>query len=85
VDEKVAAMPGLSLTHVEATYLAWIDARETGIADPAGFFEDAGVGLSDGVEFGAPSYLRLNFGCPRSLLTEALQRMSEALARHGRG
>jgi cystathionine beta-lyase len=85
VEEKVAAMPGLSLTHVEATYLAWIDARETGIADPAGFFEDAGVGLSDGVEFGAPSYLRLNFGCPRSLLTEALQRMSEALARHGRG
>jgi cystathionine beta-lyase len=84
VEEKIAAMPGLSLTHVEATYLAWIDARETGIADPVGFFEDAGVGLSDGAEFGAPGYLRFNFGSPRSLLTEALQRMSEALTRHGR-
>ena len=77
-------MPGLSITHVEATYLAWIDARDMGIADPACFFEESGVGLSNGVEFGAPGYLRLNFGCPRSLLSEALNRMADALARHAR-
>jgi cystathionine beta-lyase len=80
VEQEVSAMPGLSIAHVEATYLAWIDARETGLADPAGFFEAAGVGLSDGAEFGGPGYLRLNYGCRRSLLAEALTRMRAALA-----
>jgi cystathionine beta-lyase len=76
-------MPGLSMTVPEATYLAWIDCREMmaarGVADPAGFFEAAGVGLSDGAAFGAPGFLRLNFGCPRVTLDEALARMAQAL------
>ena len=80
LEEEVAAMPGLTLAHVEATYLAWIDARETGLADPARFFEEAGVGLSDGTEFDGPGFVRLNFGCSRALLTEALARMHAALA-----
>ncbi len=84
VEKEVNAMPGLSMAHVEATYLAWIDARETGILDPARFFEEAGVGLSDGADFGAPGFVRLNFGCSRSLLVEALGRMRRALA-GGRG
>jgi cysteine-S-conjugate beta-lyase len=77
--QALNAMPGLSVTPVEATYLAWIDARGCGLADPAAFFEAAGVGLSDGTAFGLPGFLRLNFGCPRSLLTEALERMQKAL------
>ncbi len=79
VTAEVNAMPGLSMAHVEATYLAWIDARETGIPDPTHFFEEAGVGLSDGADFGAPGFVRLNFGCSRSLLVEALGRMRRAL------
>jgi len=79
VEREIAAMPGLSITHAEATYLAWIDVRATGIEKPGQFFEQAGVGLSDGVDFGAPGFVRLNFGCPRSLLVEALQRMRRAL------
>jgi cystathionine beta-lyase len=54
-----------AMSHVEATYLAWIDARGLGVADPAAFFEEAGVGLSNGVDFGLPGWVRLNFGCPR--------------------
>lgn len=77
--QTVNAMPGLRVTPVEATYLAWIDARGCGQADPAAFFETAGVGLSDGAAFGLPGFLRLNFGCPRSLLIEALERMRKAL------
>jgi cystathionine beta-lyase len=77
-------MPGLTAVRPEATYLAWIDCRalmaERGIADPAAFFEAAGVGLSDGRPFGAPGFLRLNFGCPRATLDEALARMARALA-----
>jgi cystathionine beta-lyase len=82
VAEAVGRMPGLALTHVEATYLAWLDARGTGLEDPAGFFETAGVGLFDGKHFGGPGFLRLNFGCPRSLLREALLRMQRAVLSH---
>jgi len=78
---EIARMPGLSMTPVEATYLAWIDARGTGIEQPARFFEEAGVGLSDGNDFGAPGFVRLNFGCRRELLGEALGRMARALTR----
>jgi cystathionine beta-lyase len=83
VEQEVAAMPGLSITHVEATYLAWIDARTTGIDNPGRFFEEAGVGLSNGADFDAPGFVRLNFGCPRDLLKEALLRMRTALDSRG--
>jgi len=79
VQREIGAIPGLSTTHVEATYLSWIDARATGIDNPAGFFEGAGVGLSDGADFGIPGFVRLNFGCSRSLLAEALKRMRRAM------
>jgi cystathionine beta-lyase len=80
VVRTIAGMPGLKTWPVEATYLAWIDARGLGVDDPAGFFEAAGVGLSDGAPFGAPGFARLNFGCPRLLLETALQRMKTALS-----
>ncbi len=80
VERTISELPGLSTTPVEATYLTWIDAREAGLDDPAGFFETAGVGLSDGREFDGNGFVRLNFGCPRPLLQEALQRMRDALA-----
>ncbi len=75
----VKALPGMDVGPIEATYLAWIDTRETGIGKPAAFFEAAGVGLSDGVEFGSPGFVRLNFGCSRALLDTALDRMRAAL------
>lgn len=79
VAERIAAMPGLAVNHVEATYLAWIDARELPTDDPQGFFEDAGVGLSDGRPFGGNGFVRLNFACPRSTLDRALDRMAGKL------
>jgi cystathionine beta-lyase len=78
VEAAITKIPGLAMTHVEATYLAWIDARELPVANPALFFEEAGVGLSDGADFGAPGWLRLNFACPRETLSTALRRMASA-------
>lgn len=78
VEAAVGAMPGLSMTHVEATYLAWIDARGLGVDDPVAFFEAAGVGLSNGADFGLPGWVRLNFGCPGTTLETALERMKRA-------
>ena len=74
------SLPGIRTWHVEATYLAWLDARELHLPNAAKFFEDHGVGLSDGVPFRAPAgFLRLNFGCPRTQLDEALARMAQAI------
>ncbi len=80
VTSFINALPGLSMTHVEATYLAWIDTSALGIEKPGAFFEQAGVGLSDGADFGAAGFVRLNFGCRRSLLFEALQRIGRGVS-----
>ncbi len=76
VEAAVAAIPRVGMTHVEATYLAWIDVRALGLAKPAAHFEAHGLGLSDGADFGHPGWLRLNFGCPRATLDEALRRFA---------
>ncbi|MFZ5569012.1 MAG: MalY/PatB family protein [Thermodesulfobacteriota bacterium] len=84
VEQKIRNIDGLSMAHVEATYLAWIDCRDAGLDNPATFFEQAGVGLSDGSDFGAPGFLRLNFACRRVKLEECLNKMHWAMAqRHG--
>jgi cystathionine beta-lyase len=84
--EALLQMPGaLSMAPVEATYLAWIDVRRSGLDEPVRFFEAAGVGLQDGREFDGPGFVRLNFGCPRALLEEGLRRMTAALERRRRG
>jgi cystathionine beta-lyase len=75
---ELAGMDGLVPYSPEATYLLWIDARTLPVDNPHEFFEKNGVGLSDGADFDAPGFLRLNLGCARKLLTEALARMSNA-------
>ena len=54
--------------------------RELGVDNPAVFFEQHGVGLSDGKDFGAPGFVRLNFGCSRALPKQGLARMQSAVA-----
>jgi cysteine-S-conjugate beta-lyase len=75
VQREIGKMPGLSMAHVEATYLAWIDASGLGVADPFRHFLERGVALSPGAQFGAPGFVRLNFGTQRSLLEKALRKM----------
>ncbi len=80
VEREIGRIPALRICHAEATYLSWIDARALPINNATEFLEEAGVGLYDGALFGAPGFLRLNFACPRSLLEQALERISRALA-----
>lgn len=74
----VNALPGLSMTPVEATYLAWLDCRERGQANPQKFFETHGLGFSDGRDFGMEGFVRVNFGCGPDLLEEAIRRLELA-------
>ena len=77
---NISKMEGLLPYSPQATYLLWIDARGLNVDCPHSFFEDAGVGLSDGSDFGAPGFLRLNLGCTRDLLEVAIARMQSAVA-----
>jgi cystathionine beta-lyase len=79
LESAIAALPRLAMTHVEATYLGWIDARGLGVADPLAHFEAHGLGFSNGADFGAPGWVRFNFGCTPATLQEALVRLKIAV------
>lgn len=78
-------LPGVTATRPVATYLTWLDCRQSGIeGNPFQFFlTEANVALNDGKAFGAAGegFVRLNFGCPRSILVQALDQMRDALSR----
>lgn len=78
-------LPGVAMTPPEGTYLAWLDCRDAGLPadDPFTYFlATARVALNDGATFGTAGkgFVRLNFGCPRAILVEGLERMRAALA-----
>ena len=78
-----AEMPEIQIRKVEGTYLAWLDCRQLEInTSPCEFFIQKGrVAFNDGATFGpgGEGFVRFNFGCPRSMLEEALQRMKLAI------
>ena len=72
--------PGMTVVPAEATYLAWIDARGIAVGNPAQYFEKkAGLFLSDGAFFGWPGWIRFNFGCPRAVMLQGLEKLAAAL------
>ncbi|HOO78011.1 MAG TPA: PatB family C-S lyase [bacterium] len=79
VAAAVERIPGLACIPPQATYLAWVDARAWGWERPAERLRGFGVEVWDGSWFGVPGYFRVNFGCPRSLLSEGLRRIAAAV------
>lgn len=82
VDFVTRQLPGIHIWKPEGTFLGWLDCRQLDVESPYAFFlEEARVGLNDGRTFGEPGrgFLRMNFGCPRSTLREALARIQAAL------
>lgn len=81
---RIAQMPKVKMAKSEATYLAWLDFRESKLTDEelADFCKDkAGLALNAGVSFGSKGsgFMRLNFACPRSILVEAMDKLQQAL------
>jgi cystathionine beta-lyase len=78
-------LPRVGVTELEGTYLAWLDFSAYGLGDrevTRVLREKARVRLNDGPSFGTggEGFQRLNFGCPRAVLKEGLERIAEAFA-----
>ena len=76
-------IPQVKTTIPQSTYLLWLDMRDLPIeGDVAAFCtERAGVAPTGGSFFGSAGegFVRLNFGCPRSVLEDGLQRLKVAV------
>jgi cystathionine beta-lyase len=87
VDFVARELPEVRVTVPEATYLAWMDFSDLVragkvVPDAYDFFLERGrVALNPGAEFGpgGEHFVRLNFGCPRATLREALERIKRAI------
>lgn len=79
-------IPHIKVIKPEGTYLVWLDFRELGIEGKELeklLKRKARVALTSGSSFGTGGrgYQRINIGCPRSMLEEALKRISKVSVR----
>jgi len=77
-------IPGIKLIQPEATYLAWLDMRGLNLSDTAlkdFMIRKAGIGCNEGPSFGTggEGFQRMNIGCPRAMLTIALDQLRNAV------
>ena len=76
-------LPEVSVTPIEATYLAWLNCRAYGKSteELLAACRTEGVALTGGTFFGSAGegFLRLNFACPHKQLLEGLKRLENAL------
>ena len=73
-------IPEIKLVEPGATYLLWLDYRSLGISTKDLhdlLINKAGLAVNDGTKFGpeGEGYLRINIGCPRSVVEEALNKI----------
>ncbi|GAA2084220.1 pyridoxal phosphate-dependent aminotransferase [Streptomyces albiaxialis] len=83
-DRLESAFPGLAFVPPEAGYLAWIDVRALGVADDAlqrDLIERERVAIMPGTTYGAPGFVRLNVGCPRTKAEAGVTALVHSLGR----
>lgn len=81
-------MPKIQAIIPDASYLVFLDCRELNLSQEklVDFFVDgAHLALNDGSIFGKEGrgFMRLNVGCPRSILAQALHQLEEAYRKRG--
>lgn len=77
-------VPGVRKVSAEATYLAWLDFRETGLGQDEimdRLVNVGGVGLYSGTDFGEEGrgFFRMNVACPRAVLEKGLDGIRRAM------
>lgn len=91
VDEYLKKnIPQIKVYRPQASFLVWLDCRELKLTQPelVQLFEDkAGLALNDGTMFGkeGEGFMRLNIGCPRSILNQALELLKKAIGWYFQG
>lgn len=75
-------LPQVKVVRPEASFLVWLDCRALGLSHEAlvdMFVNRARLALNDGEMFGkgGEGFMRMNVGCPRAVLQEALERIGE--------
>jgi len=78
-------IPQIKVYQPQASFLVWLDCRDLNLSQPELvqlFEEKAGLLLNDGSMFGpgGEGYMRLNIGCPRSTLEEAMKALKKAIS-----
>lgn len=78
-------LPDARMRPLEATYLAWLDLRAYGVADPAAVALEHGVRLAPGADYqpGLEGHVRLNLATTAARLELAVSRLASALASAG--
>ena len=76
--------PEVGWIHPEATYLLWLDLRNSAADEELlrqAFYRDAKLGVHMGSKFGVggAGFVRLNIASPRSILEDAMRRWSQAM------
>lgn len=84
VDYLAEHLHGIRLVNPEGTYLLWLDCRKLNISDiqlREFFVHEAHVGMNPGTTFGmdGAGFMRLNIASPRSVIADAMERISQAL------
>lgn len=84
-DAGINAIPGLKSMPLEATYLAWVDFKDTGMSREeftTRVEKHARIAVNHGPTFGSggDTFLRFNFAAPRAQIVEAVARMQAAFA-----
>lgn len=77
-------IPSISLIQPQGTYLLWLDCRSLAMTDAqleVFFVQKAKVGMNAGKTFGegGSGFMRLNIASPRSVIYDALTRITKAL------
>lgn len=80
-------IPGIRVWRPQASFLVWLDCRKLGLGHEelvSLFINVARLALNDGAMFGkeGSGFMRMNIGCPRSKLKEALTRLDAAVKAH---
>ena len=77
-------LPCIKVMRPQASYLIWLDCTELGLKGQEldQLFIDAGLALNDGEMFGdgGEYHQRINIGCSRSVIIEALKRLERTIA-----
>lgn len=77
---------GIKAIPPQASFLVWLDCRAMGLSQNElmrFFSEEAGLLLSNGAMYGqgGEGFVRMNIGCPRKIVKEALERICQSLNR----